>query len=408
LKLEEGYSIRVPEGVRAEVSLENGSLFRLEGGSEARLDTVGERENRVELVTGRAYFRVWKGTEFTALGGDLEIEALGTVFDLDLTGDTPRVIVLEGEVESRSRMGRFEAAKLVQGRMLCPPPGPEGEIPATQEEAPEDLLRQDWLLWNRDLDAARGWKVDLLSGLDPLPFARETLALLGTAAGGVEPAVPGEEESGEGQEEAAPSVALKAVLLEEGVSLTWELEGEGVDEFTVLRSAEGEPSYPRDVQARLPGAERRFVDFTVEAGMTYSYRLAFKWKEKVLYSNAVKVEIPAAPASIVLRAGTVDDGSGRPLVELAWHVEGDPGADTYVLVRAEMGVEPTFPTSTGMTEVRFAPAGPDYVFYDRNVFTGYEYSYRVYAVKEGRAVLQSNLVRVTVTTQPVVTPGGEA
>jgi hypothetical protein len=57
-----------------------------------------------------------------------------------------------------------------------------------------------------------------------------------------------------------------------------------------------------------------------------------------------------------------------------------------------------------MVQYSLPPAGPDYGFIDREVYTGYTYNYKVFAVKGGGILVESNTVSIFVDTAAILTP----
>lgn len=395
LYLEEGSAVRTPDDVRAAVYFPGDSLARLDYGSEATLTTGKEGKVALDLAAGQIYCRAQEGTSFALTGGGLQVETAGTVCNLMLGEKTVEALAILHEIRAGAA-GDGERARIPQGRVVEVPltfgegkAGGEGLEPYIDDITTE-RLRDEWLLWNRFLDEARGWDTGILSGVE-----------LEEGPAGMEEEEERIEEEGEeaGESQVAkPEITLHASLQRTGVSLTWEVARGEVEEFVLLRAVGALPVYPRDVLARLPGTSKSYLDSGVEQGKSYTYRLAAEQEGTVFLSNAVTVRLPAPSPTISLAAKVVDGGGGRPAVELAWHVEGALAPDYFVLVRAQGEEEPVYPPGSQMPSWRFSPSGMDYTYIDREIYTGYTYRYRVYAVKDGRAVLSSNTATVYVQT----------
>lgn len=95
------YATRV--GQTMSVSLSDGSLAVLDTNSELRVWSSG-KERRLELVRGRALFKVAKdpARPFIVRAGDHSVTALGTRFDVDLRPASFKVVLAEGRVRVRS------------------------------------------------------------------------------------------------------------------------------------------------------------------------------------------------------------------------------------------------------------------------------------------------------------------
>ncbi|MEL7139935.1 MAG: FecR domain-containing protein [Pseudomonadota bacterium] len=89
---------REPEGAR----LASGDAVTLDAGS-ALVDESGDGDRDVELLRGAAYFDVAPdGRPFLVSVDDVEIEVLGTAFEVAVIEDEVAVTVGEGEVEVRT------------------------------------------------------------------------------------------------------------------------------------------------------------------------------------------------------------------------------------------------------------------------------------------------------------------
>lgn len=399
LKLAEGDVVRTPQGVRAEVAFGGGNLLRLDYASEVELSRVSAEGIAVALRGGQGYFRAHEGTAYTVSGGRLVVEARGTAFNLDLRGAGAELLSLAGEVEAYLQGRENDRVRLRSGRMLRLPsePGEEG-LAAWVLDIPPERLRDEWLLWNRDLDASRGYDLGVLEGVQE----EETV----TDEGFRERIPEKEEEQGdkEGETEGVkPSVALRGELGEKEVVLSWEVTAGEAQGFELLRATGRDPVYPGDALVRLGSEVHAFTDRQVQGGSTYVYRIAVPYGDDVTYSNQVVVDVPAeAKPVITLNGGVVDGGGGVPAIRLVWHVEGAPQADFYALVRAEMGAAPVYPPAPGMPIISFQPAGADYAYLDRELYMGYTYAYRVFAIRDGAIVLDSNIVSVYVDTSSIM------
>lgn len=119
---------RTAVGGLASVPMEDGSRITLNTDSEVRL--IGaERERRVDLERGEAFFEVTKDPDrpFVVHAGRQRIFVLGTRFSVRRSGDELRILVTEGRVRvepESSRARAWRPAELTAGSIAtC---GPEG------------------------------------------------------------------------------------------------------------------------------------------------------------------------------------------------------------------------------------------------------------------------------------------
>lgn len=399
LVLAQGSSLRTPEDVRAEIAFGGENMVRLDYGSEADILAVSEKGISVQMRAGDGYFRARKGTPLRAFGGGLEMETLGTVFDLDLSGEDPELLALQDDVDVRAFEADEKPVLLGQGKMLdLPEQLGEGGLAAQMRDIPPERLQDEWLLWNRTIDDWRGLDTGVLAGVEPPVSATPEITPLGPPP----PPPPPPSPPDDGGEEVLPSISLQGALQAGNVALTWELKDGTTQEFFIMRATGREPLYPQDVLTRMAGGARSFLDGGVKAGMSYTYRVACESGGRMVNSNAVVVTLPAVKPTISLSGRAVDGGAGMPVIDLSWHVEEDLQPDFYALVRAEMGGVPVYPPTGSMTLNQFESGDPDYFFRDNDLLMGYTYNYRVFAIKGGAIILDSNIFSIYVDTTVIM------
>lgn len=129
-------------GQTMSVSLPDGSLAVLDTNSELRAWASG-KARRLELVRGRAFFRVAKDPthSFVVRAGDHSVTALGTQFDIDLRPASFKVVLSEGRVRVKSD---HQA---------------DGAVSSVDMNAGYQLVARDgdWNLSRADTRAAEGW-----------------------------------------------------------------------------------------------------------------------------------------------------------------------------------------------------------------------------------------------------------
>jgi len=116
-----------------QLTLEDGSICELKRGSEVEV-AYTEGERRVRLLRGEAVFSVVKDSQrpFRVEAGSLEVEALGTVFNVRIDSHQVDVIVAEGRVQLGSESGvRSGGAAGAEGSAFSS----EGAVVETLEQA---------------------------------------------------------------------------------------------------------------------------------------------------------------------------------------------------------------------------------------------------------------------------------
>lgn len=156
--------ITATNSAQGEKRLADGTRVTLMDG--ARIKTrFSDGERRVILYDGRARFEVAHDASrpFLVEAGDLVTRALGTIFEIDLRADVPRIALIEGSVEVRRLEGR-RALRLRPGeRAEVRSTGPQ-TITGEEANAPAKSLWADNLPLGAILDRAgreNGVKISL-------------------------------------------------------------------------------------------------------------------------------------------------------------------------------------------------------------------------------------------------------
>jgi ferric-dicitrate binding protein FerR (iron transport regulator) len=402
LVVAEGSALRTPPDVRAEIAFGGENLARLDYGSEADILAVNEQGISVRMQAGDGYFRAEKGIPMRVFGGGLEVETAGTVFDLDLGAEDTELLALQNDVQAGVFRGQDEPVRLAQGKMLdLPEQLGEGGLAAQVSDIPPERLQDEWLLWNRTIDGSRGLDTGVMAGVEAQAAQAPGIAQLEAQA----PEDNGDNgEDGQNGDAVKPAISLQGAVQQGGVALAWDVKDGTASEFVILRATGREPAFPQDELARVGGGTRGYTDREAKAGMSYTYRVACPHGDGMIYSNAVVVAIPQVKPTITLSGRAVDGGKGMPVIDLDWHVEGELQPDFYALVRAEMNQPPVFPPSGSMLEWRRYPPGPDFYVRDEDLYMGYTYNYRVFAIKGGSIILESNMVSIYVDTTVIMQP----
>jgi ferric-dicitrate binding protein FerR (iron transport regulator) len=407
--LADGDTLITTPGSRATVEFAAGSILRLDGDTEAAVREI-EGSAGVELVHGRSYHRVVGGEPYTVISGEVSAAARGTAFAFDALEDTYRVMSLQSA--SRVEVGRDSASSwgedVPEGKVFVYRRGrPPGEI----LDISRDDLDNEWIRWNRDLDAELGFPLGILTMLDQAEeVENQPPAETGEQAqpsGGEQPQQEKTEPSPSPQTEPQPqptpapapqpapqpvaqSLVLSAQAGEGAVSFTWTVEGySGFQGFKLCRSETNPaPSYPGDWWKYVDGEGARSTsDTSVQAGHTYYYRLGIYNQGSILaYSNAVQVTVPGQPQELsVTMSATPADGK----VKISWVVSGEGSYDGIKVCRSETNPNPSYPGEW----IAYITSGSSYA--DTDVLSGHTYYYRVGIYKGGTIIKYSNSATAT-------------
>jgi transmembrane sensor len=134
---------------------------------------LSDKERRVILNRGRARFDVAHDAErpFVVVAGGSETVALGTVFEIDLRQAAPRIKLIKGSVEVRSRAGG-ERLRLAPGQAADVTASGPRLVTTMQSPVPATLLDADELPLGAVIDAANK------AGAAPIRLADPALASL--------------------------------------------------------------------------------------------------------------------------------------------------------------------------------------------------------------------------------------
>jgi hypothetical protein len=127
MKLQRGAILRTGKGSLCELSLPEGSLFRVSKASVFQIDQFlyadesGEKRGKFSLVFGRVFSRIQKlltpQSRMEITSGTTLAGVRGTEIAIGFDGEEAQVFVFEGSVEVQSTTGAFEPIQLEQGQM---------------------------------------------------------------------------------------------------------------------------------------------------------------------------------------------------------------------------------------------------------------------------------------------------
>lgn len=135
-----GNNYSTPIGGVASIPLGDGSKMTLNTDRKVRV-ALTEKERRIELQTGEAFFDVAKDPSrpFIVEAGDKRITAIGTAFSVRRDGKKVQVVVTEGKVRVEDREGRVQEELLAAGTVLRTAHDSQLVQKATPQKAAEAL-----------------------------------------------------------------------------------------------------------------------------------------------------------------------------------------------------------------------------------------------------------------------------
>ncbi len=359
---------------RAEVDLGGIALFRLDYQSHMEIAEANSESVQMTILSGRAYHRINENLQYRVGMDQASCLAMGTALDTELSGGEIRAILaIQRDVRVFFREKKY---LLAQGNLFD-----LGQPEQEQEEArispiPLDILKSEWLMWNKQLDELRGWDTGILSGVTPDER--------------IEPPPP---LSGE--------IDLSAYETSEGIRLEWQVSLVEPESFAILRSSSSNQLlYPRDLYAEITrSSTRAFLDTKYTQGYIYFYRIAMFSEGKIIYSDTVRVATKRPTSgNIVLTSVLLQSSPGVYSIQLKWIAEGDLKLEGWVICRTSNDYEPTYPPRSGEDFYVFKNFdGPKGSYIDSyNLEPGEVYHYRVAGLYQGAVVIYSNLTSQTI------------
>ncbi len=374
-QLPQGSEIRT-SSQRAEVDLGGIALFRMDYDSHLGIDEANTESAQLTILSGRAYHRINEELQYKVGIDQAGCLATGTALDTELSGGGIRaVLAIQRDVRIFWKENKY---LLAQGNLFdLGQPGEEVEE-ARISPIPLEILKSEWLMWNKQLDEQRGWDTGILSGITPDQHIEP-----------LEPPPP----SGE--------VDLSAYETSEGIRLEWKVSFVEPESFAILRSSSSNQLlYPRDLYTEITrSSTRSFLDKKYIPGYVYFYRIAMFSGGKIIYSDTVRV-VTKRPVvgSIQLTSVLLETSPGVYSIQLKWVAEGDLKLEGWVICRTTNSYDPTYPPqSSGDYYVFISYSGSRGSYIDSyNLKPGGTYRYRVAGLYQGAVVVYSNVTYQTI------------
>lgn len=141
--------------------LPDGSIVELNRGADIAVE-YGVAIRRVRLLRGEAHFRVEKdvGRPFVVRAGDVEVQAVGTAFTVQLARQAVEVVVTEGRValdRANENVGGEPAPAIVKSMLVA-----AGNRVLVDRTAPRSRTPEVHAMTATEIDSRLAWRVPLL------------------------------------------------------------------------------------------------------------------------------------------------------------------------------------------------------------------------------------------------------
>jgi hypothetical protein len=277
-QISEGDWIVTNPASRAIITLDDGSIVRLDESSSVQLTNLSTQNIVITNESGDVYTRVVESDrKFVVAVDDVEYTALGTAFKTVNEIEQKGVQVYQSSVSATENETKVEEGKQYYQAHS------KTELKDTVTDVVVDEIKSDsFILWNLEQDKQSDFKDKLgyLSKIEEVP---------------AEPAPT--------PAPASASISVSASTNDKGVVLKWTVSNIGsVEGFKIVRSKKTTtPTFGKDESNYASGASSRTLTWKDGSGISYTYRVcAYANKTCSVYSNAVTIKSPyIAPEPVV-------------------------------------------------------------------------------------------------------------
>ncbi len=337
IDLYSNYGVRTASDSKIIVTLDDGSVLRLDENSELALTSLNPDHIVITNVTGSLYSRVVKAErEFEVLVDEYNLKSLGTAYKTINNDDIKAVEVYHSEVEIKG-MDSAQNILVAQGNKfyLYNAQNPE-EVGKLIEVNPEEIKQDEFVMWNKEQDevvndfkSQMGVLFDLIppsltvtEPTDGSKTTNESILIKGNTENGAKVLVNGLEavntngsfeysfalnlgangvkvesidQAGNKtivnmtitREEKAPTttpkptnppttskITLYGTKVDGGISFTWNVQNVSTPNgFKLVKSESANPVYPGNDYQYLSDASARSHTWSIKDGKTYHFRV---------------------------------------------------------------------------------------------------------------------------------------
>ncbi len=271
--LEQGMYVRTEADSRVILTLDDGSVIRLNNSSEVFLDSLAAEAVLIGNQSGEVYTRVVESDRtFTVNVDEDAYEALGTAYQTTNKPQIKGVKVYQSEVEFKSK-----SLKVTEGKQYFAKHSDKKLAAKVTTISLVKLRKDDFAKWNLEQDKADAEFKNKLGYLSKIEETKKT---------------------NNEQKEDEPSsdgISLSGSSSDKGVALSWSVSGvSGMEGFKAVYSKDSSlPTFGKHSSHYASGADTRSTVVGITDGKTYYFRIcAYKNGACSNYSNAVVVKAP--------------------------------------------------------------------------------------------------------------------
>lgn len=269
--LKQGDLVQTEAGSRVILTLDDGSIVRLNESSVVRLESLFADEVRIANVSGEVYSRVVASERsFTVTVDDAEYSALGTAYSTVNKTTDKGVQVLQSSVSLKDTDTKIDEGKQFYKDHQ------NTELKDKITDIPVDQLKSSaFMIWNLEQDKQSPEfkdKLGYLAKIEEQPAPAPAPAPVGA------------------------SIKLTGSVVANGLKFNWTVTniGSGHDGFKLVRSKTStSPTYGKDDASFVSGAGARSYTWEDTYGKTYNYRICVYTDGSCnTYSNTVTLTSP--------------------------------------------------------------------------------------------------------------------
>ncbi|MBD3363489.1 hypothetical protein GF362_07275 [Candidatus Dojkabacteria bacterium] len=350
--LAEGSAVRVLDQGKAIINLDDGSVLRLNSDSQISLDSMDPNSIEINNHKGIVYSRIVESErKFVVNVAGRQIESLGTSYKTINIDEKKGVRVYQNKVKVHNQEGEEEAIVKEGNKYYFEHNTNPDATDKVLEMTVEEIKRDDFILWNKELDE----KIDefkdemgVLAELDTKSEPNQTPTEKPTEEVTEKPTET-PSPTAKPTTEITKKIALSAKTGTDGIKFTWSVSGIDTSKgFKIVRSTStSTPVYPGNDYYYITDPNARSYYAKLQDGKTYYVRICqYLGGSCGLYSNTIKVTAPTYVKPTEQPTNSVSSislsGSGT---NFSWTADGY-SEKGFKLVWSKNS-NPTYPTRSG-------------------------------------------------------------
>jgi len=323
--LHQGDKVKTGLSGRAVLTLENGSIVRMNSNTEIILENLAVDNIYLKQLSGRTYHSFKKQGEYKIESLNVRVTALGTKFEFITNLDRQFLAVLDFSnkllVEISDKDGLLVGSRLqANEKALIDLQADKNNLLKLEEFDSESLASEEWYKWNFDMDNNMG-KITQPEDEDDEPDFSVT----------------------------DESLELAAEAKEDSISLSWSVFNQpNFESYQIIKSETDQNlKYPETevIKSSFSKSYNSYVDNDVEEAIKYYYRVCIiKVDDMIVCGNVSSAEIAKEePDSIPPVTPNLSASISVKGVSLTWPINNEEDFKEYRVVKSLTNPLPVYP-----------------------------------------------------------------